>query len=515
MTFIRLGKERESLTVRSEEYKKHIKKYLESRGYIIDSDSGIEGIFEDQIYFKNDRKRVNVECKDTETSLGQSEFLIPFGRYLYLYSKLPEESRFQFSFFVRKVKNGEDFDALFNKLDDTKLLEIKKNCVKALERKKKEFFIEMADHIDKIPLEIVRSFAYNAEIIEADSDSLKTASDIRIPDVGISTSVLDVIPSQKLINGLIESAKPDKVKEKLLSNIFQVTKHPDKIWYGRTNYRSKADVYKDLEIDVLPSFILKERLLYCFWDLNDSENPLSKIVNKDSINKNSTSEWLNDSDKQRWLIELLHLMLKNHAKSKDMRYDRKTSRYYITAKFGVDKIIRWKPGNRTVPRNIVKFYKDEEGETNFAAHRAASFKFEYISNELYLIVDPQWTFTEEGKIPIRDRKMNILSNKWRTREHNSSFLRDVLFWVNFLANGQKKLKIEEGPTSLVINVKPIESELGVGIKDDEIGLDNLLIEQKDIIQPILSFERGQDDLLESEEDTDESESDVIRGDGDE
>ena len=138
MTFIRLGKEREALTVKAEEYKKQLSRYLESRDYVLDVDSGIEGIFEDQIYYKKGRKRINVECKDTEISVYEAKFLIPFSRYLVLYSKLPIDAKFQFSFFVRKVRNYGEFDLLFNKVDDTKILELKKKCIEVLEKAQKK-----------------------------------------------------------------------------------------------------------------------------------------------------------------------------------------------------------------------------------------------------------------------------------------------------------------------------------------------------------------------------------------
>ena len=151
-------------------------------------------------------------------------------------------------------------------------------------------------------------------------------------------------------------------------------------------------------------------------------------------------------------------------------------------------------------------YKNESGEINFAAHRAVFFKFELIGDEIFLLIDPQWTFTEDGYTPVRGKNMNILSNKWRTKEHNSSFLRDVLFWVNFLAKDNKRLEINEGPVLISINRNPIEVSMSVGIKDDNISLDNILSEQKeDVIQPILSFERGQDDLLEMDDLSDNSE----------
>lgn len=505
MTFIRLGKEREALTIRAEVYKEEITKYLESRGYTLDTDSGIEGIFEDQIYYKKDRKRINVECKDTEIGIGNTEFLIPLGRYLVLYAKLPIESRFQFSFFARKMSNYKEFNSLFNDLEDTKILELKRKCIVALEKTYKEKFIEIASDLEKIPLDTIRSFVYETEIVEADSEALKQATKIRLPDVGISSSILDILPHQNITEGLIQIAKPDKVEEILLSNLFPVSEYPKSIWGAKTDFRKKKDVFTDLESETLPTFILKEGMLYCFWNLNDDKNPFRSIVDINTITNHKISDWIEDPNKHTWVMDLLHVMIKNHTRTRNLKFDPKTSRFYIPAKLSEDKVIKWRPGTRSATRNMVKFYKNEAGEINFAAHRAACFKFEHIGDTFYLLIDPQWAFTEDGDTPVRGNDMNILSNKWRTKEYNSSFIRDVLFWANFLAKGDEQLVVKEGPTSMLISLKPIEVSLGLGIRDDNISLNNILIEKKDVIQPILSFERGQDDLLETEDESEESE----------
>lgn len=502
-----MGKEREALTVKAEDYKKQISKYLESRGYVLDVDSGIEGVFEDQIYYKKGRKRINVECKDTQISVYEAEFLIPFSQYLVLFSKLPNDAKFQFSFFVRKVRNYAEFDLLFNKLDDTKMLELKKRCIEVLEKKQKKKFVEMAGQIEKISLDIFREFAYDSEIVEADYETLKRASEIRLPDMGVPSSILDILPPKNISEILDINSRPDKVNEKLLANLFPVIEYPKKIWGAKTKFRRKKDVYKELESHNVPAFTLKEEMLFCFWDLNDEENPLNTMVYKNTISNEDVSNWIEDPDRKWWFIELMHIMIKNHAKNVGLNLDTKTNRFYISTELGVDKVVKWKPGKRSATRNIVKFYKNESGEINFAAHRAVFFKFEMIGDEIFLLIDPQWTFTEDGYNPVRGKNMNILTNKWRTKEHNSSFLRDVLFWANFLTLDEKELKINEGPVLVSISLNPVEVSMNVGIKDDNISLDNILSEQKeDVIQPILSFERGQDDLLEEDDSADNSES---------
>ena len=151
-----------------------------------------------------------------------------------------------------------------------------------------------------------------------------------------------------------------------------------------------------------------------------------------SVSKHSVQRWVEDENKRKWVLELMHAMIRNHAEALDLDFDYKTSRYFLSSKLGKDRTIKWKPSNRATTRYVVKFYRNAEGKINFAAHRSVQLKIETIENDFFLLIEPCWSFTKNGITPIRGRKMNVLSNYWRTREHNSSYLRDVFFWAYFL-----------------------------------------------------------------------------------
>jgi hypothetical protein len=500
MTFIRLGKERESLVMRSEHYKEYIESYLKSRGYSKDTDSAIEGLFEDQVYYCSDRKRVNVECKDSEIGIWRKDFLIPFSRYLILYSKLPSESRFQFSFFARKLKNSDEFKAIFNNLETEQLYKLKKKCIEALSNSQNNKVKAMAGEMESVSHDILRAFVYESEIIEADIDSLKKAVSMRFPDVGVSSSILDILPNQTVSERLIQTGKPYEVEEQLLSNLFPLMDYPKTIWAAYTNLRRKAEVFRKFDESPAPAFILKEGRLLSFQNLSEITNPFSELIDLDSVSKHSVQRWIGDENKKKWVLELMHAMIRNYAKALSLEFDGKTSRYFLSSKLGMDRTIKWKPSNRAATRHVVKFYRNEEGEINFAAHRSVQFKIETIANDFFLLIEPCWSFTKNGITPIRGKKMNVLSNHWRTREHNSSYLRDVFFWAYFLADWKDTIILQEDGCSIIIDTKPVNTSLSVGVENDSISIDRLLSKQKDEIEPILLFDSAEDDLFEKEED---------------
>jgi len=288
MTFIRLGKERESLVMRSELYKEYVESYLKSRGYSKDTDSAIEGLFEDQVYYCSDRKRVNVECKDSEIGLWSKDFLIPFSRYLILYCKLPFESRFQFSFFARKLKNHDEFTTIFNNLETEQLYKLKKKCIEALSSSQNKKVRAMASEIESVSQDILRAYVYESEIIEADIDSLKKAASMRLSDVGVSSSILDILPNQTVSERLIQTDKPHKVEEQLLGNLFPLIDYPKTIWAADTNLRRKVEVFKEFNESPAPAFILKESRLLSFQNLSEMTNPFSELIGLDSVSNLST-----------------------------------------------------------------------------------------------------------------------------------------------------------------------------------------------------------------------------------
>ena len=96
MPFERLGKVRESLTINSELYKKHIIRYLEARGYYVKASSDVEGTFADTILTrKGDTRDYWLEVKATTISLNDSDFLEQLAKYLASYLSRTKENRFR------------------------------------------------------------------------------------------------------------------------------------------------------------------------------------------------------------------------------------------------------------------------------------------------------------------------------------------------------------------------------------------------------------------------------------
>ena len=70
----------------------------------------------------------------------------------------------------------------------------------------------------------------------------------------------------------------------------------------------------------------------------------------------------------------------------------------------------------------------------------------------------------------------------------------------FSADWKDTIIIQEDGCSIIIDTKPVNTSLSVGVENDSISIDRLLSKQKDEIEPILLFDSAEDDLFEKEED---------------
>ena len=89
---------RESLTAKSEAYKKAVRKYLESLGFSQTTDSFIEGTFDDMTFYNptiEPGKRFLVEAKAEDLSLAKLEFADELIKYFRRWRK-PTKGEFTF-----------------------------------------------------------------------------------------------------------------------------------------------------------------------------------------------------------------------------------------------------------------------------------------------------------------------------------------------------------------------------------------------------------------------------------
>ena len=264
----------------------------------------------------------------------------------------------------------------------------------------------------------------------------------------------------------------DDVDEQLLSNLFPTSHMPEIVWHGPTK-RTKTQIYRHLEracSETLPTFIIKSGQIFCFWDLRDPECPFRGVLSANVIEHDDVADWLDDAGKSRWLVELLNIGLKNHCKSLSLRFDDKHARFMFRPHYGTDRQITWNTGKRRSTRTVVKKYVKPKV---FWAHHSLRAGFMCLDRDVFLQLDPGWTFTSNGETPLPKEQTGRLSVRWTAHERNASMSYHIRFWSSYLSQSSKLLVLNLGGSACKIHTTPGIANMNKGLEDDIMPIDKV------------------------------------------
>lgn len=301
---------------------------------------------------------------------------------------------------------------------------------------------------------------------------------------------------------IIKSSFPieyqDEINEQLASNLFPVTYFPEKIWSGPIGSLTHKDVFDYLRRNysgVHPTFLIREKRLYCFWDLNHHNCPFKKILTASNIEKESSKKWISDSVKRNWLIELFNRALKGHCWDLNLIYDRDHGRFFFPPLGGKDRTETWNTGKRKSTRHITTRHTKGKSGQVFWSHQSLRAKFVNIDDEIFLQLTPGWTFTFDGEHPLSGREVGIFSTKWTTKEHNPSVFYHVRFWSNLLSKRSSKISVRLGNEKLEVDTTPAVIEIPIGIEGDFHPIEKVFETADDEIE---STENTRDNMLKED-----------------
>lgn len=261
-----------------------------------------------------------------------------------------------------------------------------------------------------------------------------------------------------------EPSSASEIEEYLLSNLFPVKKYPSTIFVSPTGARYVREVYEKLgrEIENYP-FMLKSKKLYVFDDLRKSSSPFLPIISKGEIAEENVSDWICDSNKRNDLMYLFNLAMRKYCQNRGLHYEKKHDRFVCLLKDGRTNFFTWKPEKKFVPRRIATCVKGKKGNILYCRHYAASLRFMFLDNEIFLKVEPTMTFTYDGYRSIRSPKLASLMSRYLSKQYNSEYLDLVRFWGKFLSKLDVTISIPVGKEAIEIDSSPIATPVSVGI----------------------------------------------------
>lgn len=289
----------------------------------------------------------------------------------------------------------------------------------------------------------------------------------------------------------------EAVEEQLASNLFPVIKLPNSIWSAPTTAEEYSQVYDHFKTRItgtFPTFLLRNKRLFAFSDLGNKDSPFRDLLSADVIEQSKPVDWANNDEKAHWLIEMLNRSLKNYCRTLYLRYDKEHKRFFFMPYNGADRKVQWHTGERRATRTVAKKYRKGMTDETFWAHQSVKLRFLYLGKELFLEVNPGWTFTSDGRELLPPNELTSLSSKWMHDEYNVSVFYHIRFWSFVLSKGMNKISIPVGGSYIEVDITPAVAESKVGLSDDVLSIEKVFEAAEDMPAPDLLIE-----MEESEE----------------
>lgn len=327
----------------------------------------------------------------------------------------------------------------------------------------------------------------------------------------------------------IQQSEPDEINERLTSNLLPILQIPLKIYFGSiradlldisgdrkmlSKTELKELLYKiqlesnESKSPYMPAFRTYKDQIVTFYNLNDKDVLLNRIIERGTVNSENTMDLLGDEDKSRLIVSLLNMSISRHIFKCGLTQDReKQSRFYFPMDHGEINVIVWKSFKNQASRTVAKPIKEFD-DYSLWLHQGASIKLIQLASSFYLQVIPTWVLTINGLTPAGGSDVAKIVNKWTNAERNLSVVRHIKFWTSILSKGKSQIEIYCGSSLIKINTLAAEIDMQVGINDDQILLMDAveMTSIDDIIGGRLSQDIDQD-MSELDDLTEEDEED--------
>lgn len=227
--------------------------------------------------------------------------------------------------------------------------------------------------------------------------------------------------------------------EEVLLNLLRI-QMPDELFIATSPFGSGRDAISHLLKQSAPRYdwVIRKRRFISF--ANPELYDTMAIVDEDQVEAIDTDLFVmnDDVDDTNDTIDLLRRTLERQL-SGQLRYARKDRVFYFRA------FEQFKPRKFSYPSKlsqtsakVVGIYEDKKcrDKVGFVRHHAASFRFERLGDEWFIVIDPTFYFTTDGFQPHRHPEA-LLSGKKRL-ERNAAIRGQVIMWQHLLVSSSDR-----------------------------------------------------------------------------
>lgn len=429
MSVWNIGKRVEALTLNSETYKDDIVRYLKARDFYLIADSKVEAIDPDCILrHKFESRETWLEVKATSVSINEKDFLKQLKKYILEYLKRSEKNKFRYMLATYELVNPKEFFEIFRDLNTEKIDLLLKKLLSLSDNKEKELLENKLN-------ELVHFFEESILIIGRPED-IKLAEEKIIKHIPLKPELSEVEYAEKIKNNYGNVELTEGIHN-LYSNLFYL-EITNNLYRAKTFYRKVKIIFDTHPDTFYPAFNFEEEsdgnFIYTFENLY-KDNLFLNIIDINSIETIKIKD-INYIHYEYIIIKTLNRVIKDICYKKGLFLDNRTKCFYYPKK--IDNmnpiILKWRPKNNLVSREVTKPYIRKNGNLYYWAHRAANISVKKYLDEYYVQISPRWLFSNDGINILEGKKADRLDRKYRKSNYNRNphKLNDVFFWFRTL-----------------------------------------------------------------------------------
>jgi hypothetical protein len=274
------------------------------------------------------------------------------------------------------------------------------------------------------------------------------------------------------------------ISEKIQSTILQVTHLPQAVYAAPCafNQLEKNEVKKRINYPfrdndnapyILAPFVLKDKKLYAFENLEQPNNLFSSVIDSNKVTRYRSTEMWEDPDGKRLYLNLLNSSLFKHTGRLGILFLPEHRRFHFPVfEKGVERSVSYRSANRTNEERQVawepKFRHNGEGK-GFWFHLAARLIFHQMDDKQWcLSIRPERHLTLDGSEEFPADKIGRKVTKLKAKMFNDIYFNEIVFWRDYLSQGQPRFIFDYGSQKAVIDIQLITFNVDwIGIPGDE------------------------------------------------
>lgn len=240
------------------------------------------------------------------------------------------------------------------------------------------------------------------------------------------------------------------ISEQLFSNFLEVVKLPEYVFLSSVVPEKRTQFSQRLT-GFIPPYIFREGILTTLTDPSKTQNALTHVIDGEA-ERLPFLEWFDQSpDSDNDTRILFNALLTNHLHLRKLYFNRKTHKYFYRHGLTKEKPIKkkWRNNrtNRSPTRIVAQYY--EYGDDKFFLHKALSASFQCFGTQWGIIIEPKVFYTHDTLAVWRSDRAKSYAIRYRSREYNSQYLVNILFWAFILSDDRPTFSLDLDGQSII------------------------------------------------------------------